>query len=123
MPSPSYFLTPTAKKHLRKAKAWSKARWGDERTTQYFHDLDQGARYLAEHHTQTPMRNDLAGGSGLGVYPVLEHYLIYEPIAERKIAIIVVIRQTSDIPTLLSKYAYVFKRELDEIRKSEASET
>jgi plasmid stabilization system protein ParE len=123
VPSPSYVLTPTARSHLREAKAWSKARWGEERTTQYFHDLDQGARYLAEHYAQTSARSDLAGSSGLGVYPVREHYLIYEPIAERKVVIVAVLRQVRDIPALLSKYAYVFKRELDDIRKSEAPET
>ncbi len=112
-----------AKKHLREAKAWSKARWGDELTVQYFHDLHQGAQYLAEHHTHTAARPDLAGNSGLGVYPVREHYLIYEPIAERKVVIVAVLRQVRDIPALLSKYAYVFKRELDDIRKSDASET
>lgn len=67
MPSVSYVLTPTAKKHLREAKAWSKTRWRDTMTAEYFLDLHQDAQYLAEHHTYNDDRPDLAGNSGLGV--------------------------------------------------------
>ena len=123
MSSPSYILTPTARKHLREAKAWSKSRWGEALTVQYFHDLDQAARYLAEHHTQTSKRSDLAGDSGLGIYSVREHYLIYEPIAPQTIVIVAVLRQVRDVPAILSRYAYVIKRELDELRKTDNSET
>jgi plasmid stabilization system protein ParE len=116
--SASYVLTPAARKHLREAKLWSRARWGDALTAQYFQDLDQAAHYLAEHHAQHAARTELVGSSRVCVYPAREHYIIYEPIAENKVAIVAFIRQGRDVPALLGKYAYAFKKELDEIRRS-----
>jgi plasmid stabilization system protein ParE len=108
MPS-SYVLTPTARRHLREAKAWSMARWGRELTAQYFHDIEKIALHLAEHHYKHE--------NGLGIYPVREHYIVYEPLAKRKIAIVAFVRQGRDVPALLSRYGAVFERELEKIRK------
>lgn len=116
MPAASYVLTPTARQHLREAKAWSRARWGQELTNRYFLELDQAARYIADNHPKFAARPELTGGSGLGIYPVWEHYIIYEPISPQTIAIVAFIRQGRDIPTLLSRHALLFKRELDAIQ-------
>ncbi len=110
----SYVLTPTARRQLREAKAWSLARWGLELTTQYFHDVEKAALYLTAHHAR---HNSLTPESGLGLYPVREHYIIYEPLANRKIAIVAFIRQGRDIPALLSRYGSLFRHELEKIRK------
>ncbi|MEQ1705541.1 MAG: type II toxin-antitoxin system RelE/ParE family toxin [Rickettsiales bacterium] len=114
----SYILTTTARKHLREAKIWSRTRWGKELTTQYFHDLEKAALYLASHHHQSAKRQELSGENGLNAYPVREHYIIYVPVSNQKIVIVAFIRQTRDIPTLLRKYAYLFKKELGEIRRN-----
>lgn len=45
-----------------------------------------------------------------------EHYIVYEPLAPRLIAIVAVVRQGRDIPAILQKWAAPIRRELMEIR-------
>jgi plasmid stabilization system protein ParE len=116
MPGASYILTPTARAQLREAKAWSLARWGQELTEQYFHDLEKAALHIAANHSRYAKRKELAGESGLCLYPVREHYIVYEPLTRKKIAIVAFIRQGRDIPALLSRHAVLFRRELEKIR-------
>jgi hypothetical protein len=44
------------------------------------------------------------------------HYIVYEPLAERFIAVVAVIRQGRDIPAVLQKWSLPIRRELIEIR-------
>ncbi len=112
----SYVLTVRAEADLREARTWSRARWGSELTNRYFQDLHEGAQYIAENHTSFRNRHELAGGTALCLYPVREHYIVYEPLTEKLIAIVAVIRQRRDIPAILRKWAAPIRRELTEIR-------
>jgi plasmid stabilization system protein ParE len=112
----SYVLTARAAADLQEARAWSRARWGKELTNRYFEDLHKGAQYIAENHASLRDRQELAGGTALLLYSVREHYIVYEPIAPRFIAIVAVIRQGRDIPAILQKWAEPVRRELIEIR-------
>ena len=112
----SYVLTVRAEADLREARTWSRARWGKELTNRYFEDLHDGAQYIAENRASLRNRHDLAGGSATLLYPVREHYIVYEPLAERFIAIVAVIRQGRDIPAIIQKWAAPIRRELTEIR-------
>ena len=114
----SYVLTLRAEADLREARAWSRARWGKELTKRYFEDLHDGAQYIAENYIsfRAQARHELAGGTELFLYPVRDHYIVYEPLAAKLIAIVAVIRQGRDIPTLLQKWAAPIRRELMEIR-------
>lgn len=116
MPRKSYVLTVRAAADLREARVWSRARWGKELTNRYFQDLHEGARYIAENHASFRDRQELAGGTALLLYPVREHYIVYEPLGPRFIAIVAVIRQGRDIPAILQKWASPIRRELVEIR-------
>jgi plasmid stabilization system protein ParE len=112
----SYLLTARAAADLREARAWSRARWGKELTDRYFEDLHEGAQYIAENHASLRDRHELAGGTALLLYPIREHYIVYEPLAPRLIAIVAVIRQSRDIPAILQKWAAPIRQELMEIR-------
>ncbi len=112
----SYVLTVRAEADLREAQAWSRARWGRELTNRYFQDLHDGAEYIAKNHASLRQRHDLAGGSALCLYPLREHYIVYEPLAEQFVAIVAVIRQGRDLPAILQKWAAPIRRELTEIR-------
>jgi plasmid stabilization system protein ParE len=101
---------------LREARVWSRARWGKELTTRYFADLHEGAQYIAENHASFRDRPELAGGTALLLYPVREHYIVYEPLGTQFIAIVAVVRQGRDIPSILQKWAAPIRRELIEIR-------
>ena len=112
----SYVLTARAAADLTEARAWSRARWGKELTNRYFEDLHEGAQYIAENHASFRDRQELAGGTALLLYPVREHYIVYEPLGPRFIAVVAVIRQGRDIPAILQKWAAPIRRELIEIR-------
>ena len=112
----SYVLTARAAADLSEARVWSRARWGKELTNRYFEDLHEGAQYIAENHASFRDRRDLAGGTALLLYPVREHYIVYEPLGPRFIAIVAIIRQGRDIPAILQKWAAPIRRELIEIR-------
>jgi plasmid stabilization system protein ParE len=121
MPAASYVLTPTARQQLREAKAWSLARWSEELTEQYFRDLEKTALHLAANHARYTKRKEMTGETGPCLYPAREHYFVYEPLTNRKIAIVALIRQGRDIPALLSRNAPLFRRELDKIRNKRRS--
>jgi plasmid stabilization system protein ParE len=112
----SYVLTARAASDLSEARIWSRARWGKELTNRYFEDLHEGATYIAENYASFRDRRELAGGTALLLYPVREHYIVYEPLGPRFIAIVAVVRQGRDIPAILQKWAAPIRRELSEIR-------
>jgi plasmid stabilization system protein ParE len=85
-------------------------------TNRYFEDLHEGAQYIAENHASFRDRQELAGGTALLLYPVREHYIVYEPLGPRFIAVVAVIRQGRDIPAILQKWAAPVRRELIDIR-------
>jgi hypothetical protein len=49
------------------------------------------------------------------------HYIVYEPLGGRLIAVVAVIRQVRDVPAILQKWAAPIRRELIEIRRKIAS--
>lgn len=112
----SYVLTARAAADLSEARVWSRARWGKELTNRYFEDLHEGAQYIAENHASLRDRQELAGGTALLLYPVREHYIVYEPLAPRFIAIVAVIRLGRDIPAILQKWAAPIRQEMIGIR-------
>ncbi len=112
-----YVLSARAAADLLEARAWSRARWGKDLTRRYFDDLHRGAQFIAENQSALRERQELAAGTALLVYPVREHYLVYEPLGERFVAIVAVIRQGRDIPAILQKWAAPIRRELTEIRR------
>jgi len=111
-----YVLTARAAADLREARAWSRARWGKELTSRYFDELHEGAQFIAEKPSTLRGRQELSAGTSLLVYPVREHYIVYEPLAEGFIAIVAVIRQGRDVPSILQKWSVPIRRELMEIR-------
>lgn len=116
MPRARYVLTARAATDLREARVWSRARWGKDLTRQYFNDLHKGALFIAENQRAAQNRQELTGETALLIYPVREHYLVYEPLGERLVAIVAVIRQGRGIQAILQKWAAPICRELAEIR-------
>jgi plasmid stabilization system protein ParE len=109
-------LTIRAESDLREARSWSRARWGNVLTNRYFQDLHEGAQYIADNHGSLRGRHELAGGTALCLYPVREHYIVYEPLTEKLVVIVAVVRQRRDVPAILQKWAAPIRRELTEIR-------
>ncbi|MDQ6968869.1 MAG: type II toxin-antitoxin system RelE/ParE family toxin [Mariprofundaceae bacterium] len=117
MPSKKHYaLTNLAERDLQEAKLWSISRWGREHTQQYFNDLHKAAENVATHYHLLNSREDLTGETGLSIHPVREYYLVYFPISEQYIIIVAVIRQSRDIPKILSKAAFMIRREVIEIK-------
>lgn len=114
--SKRYVLTLRAANDLREARAWSHARWGKSLTHRYFEDLHKGAQYVAENCHRLRARNELVGDTPLHVYPIREHYLVYEPLSSDVIAVVAVIRQGRDLSAILRKWAGSIRRELADVR-------
>lgn len=79
-------------------------------------DLREGAELIAQTLDTARRQHELAGGTGLFLYPVREHYIVYEPLGAQFIAIVSVIRQGRDLPAILQKWAAPIRHELMEIR-------
>ena len=92
-----------------------KGHYGSRNYSLAFEDLDKAARYVAEKHQSLLSNVELTGNTGLGVYPSREHYLVFVPISEEQIAIVDLIRQGRDIPSILARNATIIRHELDAI--------
>jgi len=119
VPSRNYFLTQGAVDDIREVGDWSLERWGKEKTVQYLTDLHERLEYVAENFKSfenNKTNSDLSGDTGLLIYPVNKHYIVFVPIDEKSIAVAAVIRQGRDIPSILQKDGFTIRRELQEIR-------
>jgi len=114
--SKRYVLTLRAANDLREARAWSRARWGKPLTRRYFEELHKGAQYVADNCHRLRAHDELSGGTLLHVYPIREHYLIYEPLNSDVIAIVAIVRQGRDLSAILRKWAGSIRRELADVR-------
>ena len=112
----SYVLTARAAADLKEARAWSRARWGKDLTAKYFDELHGAAQFIAENQESLRRRQQFGEGLALLLHPVREHYIVYEPLGERLIAVVAVIRQGRDLPAILQKWAVPIRRELLDIR-------
>ena len=107
-----YILTETAENDFREARRWSKSRWGKEPTRKYFSDIHKCAQNLARGLRRSPSKEPDMEVAELGVYPIREHYLVYVPIHGDCIAIVALIRQTRDLPTILNVNSFIIRRQL-----------
>lgn len=115
----AYVLTETAALDFREAKRWSMARRGRKQTQAYFRALHEGAEHIAAHQAAIAKREDLTGETGLGAHPVGEHYLVYVPIDDERIAIVALIRQIRDVPEIIKANFFQLERALRAALRSE----
>lgn len=118
MASNHYVLTVGALDDIREIADWSLAHWGKAKTIAYLNDLHQGLAYIAANFKTfeyNKTRDDLSGGTGLLLYPINKHYVVFVPMSEKTIAVAAVIRQGRDIASILQKDAFAIRRELEEI--------
>lgn len=91
---------------------WSLTRWGNDLTDKYLDDIHNGVEWIAKNQNSIGSRPSLMAGSGLSVYPIREHYVIFYPVAKAHIIIIAIMRQGRDIPDILRKSSVHIEREL-----------
>ncbi len=110
-----YILTSTAERDFKEARQWSLSRWEKDLTKQYFADLHEGAEWIAQNHKSLMGKDYLTGTTGLGIYAVREHYIVYVPVSDTYIVIVALIRQSRDVPAILNANGFIIRRELKEI--------
>lgn len=118
MASNHYVLTIGALEDIREIADWSLLNWGKAKTIAYLNDLHQGLIFIAANFKtfeNNKTREDLSGGTGLLLYPINKHYVVFVPVSENTIAVAAVIRQGRDIASILQKDAIAIRRELQEI--------
>lgn len=108
----SYVLTETAAADFRSARRWSLSRWGEQKTQAYFEKLHTAAEFVATNQQAVAARDDLVGNTGLGTHPIGEHYLVYAPIGNERIAIVALIRQSRDVPEILAANSFQIRRQV-----------
>lgn len=106
-----YFLSPTATTHLREHKRWSLEHFGHATTKRYFQDLDKGFQYIADNHERFQVRPELTRTTGVCIYPIRKHYIVFIPL-KNGVHIADVLGQAQDIPNILSESAAAFQQEL-----------
>ncbi len=111
----NYILTETAERDFRAARQWSLSRWGKELTRQYFTDLHECAESIAQNPEQFSSIEDVSYTAELNVYPIREHYPVYVPLRDKRIAIVALIRQTRDVPAILNANGFMIQRQLKEV--------
>lgn len=117
----NYLLTIGAVDDIREIGDWSLQHWGKEKTIAYLTDLHQGMAFIAENFKtfeKNKTRDALSGDTGLLLYPINKHYVVFVPISEKTIAVAAVIRQGRDIASILQKDAFAIRRELQEITQN-----
>jgi len=95
--------------------SWSLARWGGALTDSYLDHLHEGMEWIAKNQKKVSARNDLTAGTGLSVYPIREHYVVFLPVEKEHVIIVAFLRQGRDVAAILSKNGVRFARELKEI--------
>lgn len=112
-----YTFTTLADEDAVELKRWSRARWGKTLTRQYMLDIHAGVERIAKNYKSLRSRDELTAGTGLSIYPVREHYVIFYPVAKAHIVIVAVLRQGRDIPNILRDNSVRIGRELREIQQ------
>ena len=113
-----YILTETAERDFREARRWSLSRWGKALTKQYFSDLHGCAENLVQNPWQSVSMEQTVNMQELKICPVREHYLVYLPIRTDCIAIVALIRQSRDVPSILNANGFLIRRQLKEISEN-----
>lgn len=116
---PTYRLTTGAAQDIREIADWSLERWGRDRTVRYLTEMHERLLFLAANFKMfesNTTHGDLSGGSGLHLYPVNKHYVVFLPLGEQSIAVAAVIRQGRDIPAILQKDGFAFRRDVQDIK-------
>lgn len=110
-----YHLSLTAIRQLKAHRAWSRRQFGEKVTRQYFADMDKGVRYIAKQYTALPARPELTGTTGMCIYPVREHYVVFVPLSQG-IFIASILAQSQNVPVILDECAALFRRELNQFK-------
>ena len=72
--------------------------------------MDKGFQYIADNYGGFSARPEFTGESGLSIYPVREHYVVYVPMHDG-IHIADILGRVQDIPNILAENAATFQRE------------
>ena len=78
--------------------------------------MDKGFQYIADNFQHLPSRLELTGESGLSLYPVQEHYVVFQRMSDG-VHIAAILGQAQDIPNILNENAATFQRELAQFKR------
>ena len=106
-----FLFTPAGKKSWDRAKHYSRLHFPNE-TRQYFNDIVDVIESLAGRPHSYTYRDDLAANTGLKIYGVRAHYLIFSILPDDRIAIVAFEKKERDIFAILSRRSSEIRREL-----------
>lgn len=109
-------LTPWAAATLRSIRYWSHERFGKKNAEKYFVDIDKALSFIAQSCGKVVSRDDLTGDSGFSIYPVREHFIVFD-VLNGTIFVFDFVKQERDILTVLNDYAARFRRHAAQLGK------
>jgi toxin ParE1/3/4 len=112
---PVYYLTPTAADDLREIGRRTADEWGNRQAQKYLDELRRGFERIAEYHKTFVNRDDMNGGTGLSLYHVGKHYVVYVPLTDNVVIIASLVYHSRDIPNHLKEIGFEIRRDLQTI--------
>ncbi|MCO5118904.1 MAG: type II toxin-antitoxin system RelE/ParE family toxin [Burkholderiaceae bacterium] len=113
-----YWMTPTARLHVRRAIQETREKWGLHQAGAYRRDLQTGFQKIADEHTtfNAPHREDLAVGTAFTLHLVAHRYVAFQ--AWRGDVIIAgLFHERMDIPVRLQELQGLTPQEIDALKR------
>lgn len=114
-----YWVTPTARRHIRAAITETRDTWGNAQASAYRKELIAGLQDIANNHQtfNSPHREDLASGTEFLVHLVAHRYIAYREHSNGDIVIAGVFHERMDIPMRLRELQRLTREEIRAIQR------
>lgn len=116
---PRFFITPTARNHIRVAINETRNKWGTTQAAIYRQKLEKGLQYVAENHRtfRSHHRMKLAEGTQFSLHLVEHHYVAFQE-HDENIIITGVFHESMDIPSQLKELAAITLHEIEALKRA-----
>lgn len=113
-----YWLTPTARNHIRLAIQETRKNWGSQQALKYRHALQAGLQYIADNHRtfHSPHRDALAAGTTFRLHLMEHRYVAFQKHDDNTIIIIGVFHESMDIPSQLKELRNMAQHEIEALK-------
>jgi plasmid stabilization system protein ParE len=114
-----FWITPTARKHIRKILDDTRDQWGSRQATKYRRDLMGGLQRIADNpqRFRSPHREELVEGTEFAVHLVKHHYVAFQTHYTDGVIIAGMFHESMDIPTKLRELQQMARHEIDALRR------
>lgn len=123
MPRPTYYMTPTARRHLKAAVHDTHRRWGKQQAKRYNAAFLAGLQALADNHAtlHTPHRAALAENTDFSLHLVEQRYVAFQVDEKNTVIVAGIFHGAMDIPAQLRILQSLTPHEIDTLKQEIAA--